>query len=93
MVCNSLNTPPLACENFVDFETDKVDPSTSVWGVILYTLLIMGALFVLVLVVFKRYLKRRMSGHISSQVNQMVSQYIAFYDKNESGIKTTEEAM
>ena len=87
MVCNSLNKPPYQCDSFVDYETDAGHPGTSVGAIIFYTLLIMTLGFVVVLIVFKKCMRKRMNSVIANQVNQMVSQYVSFYDK---GGKQTE---
>jgi hypothetical protein len=90
MVCNSLNKPPYQCDSFVDYETDNGSPGTSVGAIIFYTLLIMTIGFIVVLIIFKKCLRSKMKTAVANEVNQMVSQYIAFYDKDG---KTTEENM
>ena len=88
MVCNSLNKPPFECDSFVDQGTEAERLGTSVGAIIFYALLVMTLGFVAALLVFKHCLKRRMKSNIANQVNHMVSQYIAFYDKDG---KSTEE--
>lgn len=82
MICNSLNTPPFECYSFVDQKTESEEFGTSVGAIIFYTLLIMTLGFIAAMIIFKRCLKKRMQSSIANQVNHMVSQYVAFYDKD-----------
>lgn len=80
-ICASLKDAPEECKlsNPVPADSDGV----SVGVVLLIVAISIVVIFLLMIFVYRRMLKREISQNMNTQINDMVSQYMAFYDKKE----------
>lgn len=84
MVCNSLSEEPSACKKEIDVTPGPiVIPEGSLVPTILLIIVLMSAGFFVLLIIYRRVIRKEMQQEMNTQVNQMVSQYISFYDNKE----------
>ena len=79
--------PPYGCTH--EGKKDMIDQKRADFRqhrikIILIVIGILVIFFVVIIVVYKRMARKMMSREMDTQVNEMVSQYIAFYDKDKS---------
>ncbi|CAK61079.1 unnamed protein product (macronuclear) [Paramecium tetraurelia] len=79
-ICNSFNTPPSICKDEVEnYYNQGNDYQYLIWLILIISILI--AIFVIILYcLFKKFVKRDSVEVTQVQVNEMVSQYIKFYE-------------
>ena len=84
MLCNSIYEEPEGCKK-VDASSPGplVVPRGSLVPTILLILVLMVVGFFILLVIYRRIIRKEMQQEMNTQVNQMVSQYISFYDSKD----------
>jgi len=85
--CDSLQTPTALCNQY--FQDRIIVNSFDTGSVILFTLVLL-VIVVIILFFYRRMARREMTKEMSIQVSQMVSQYFALNDLNESKGKADE---
>ncbi|CAD8199430.1 unnamed protein product [Paramecium octaurelia] len=82
-ICNSFVTPPSVCKDEVDdYYNEGSGYQYLIWLILFISILI--AIFVIILYfLFKKFVKRDSVEVTQVQVNEMVSQYIKFYEGKE----------
>jgi len=79
-ICNTLSNPPQECEKYVD-ETVVVTYVKEYWLLLFIVIVVGFVIFSGLFVLYKRYMKRRMSYDMKNRVDDMVSKYIEFYSE------------
>lgn len=99
-ICSSLVEPSELCEKIIDGLVIKSDYTVSqeellkrsgmsVTSIVLITVSVLVVIFIIILIIYKKLVGREMKNEMDTQVNEMVTNYIKFYeqkDKNKSGI-------
>jgi len=85
--CDSLQTPTTLCNQYFQ---DRIYVNTFDTGSVITFTLVLLVIVVIILFFYRRMARREMTKEMSMQVSQMVSQYFALNDLNESKGKADE---
>ncbi|CAD8096846.1 unnamed protein product [Paramecium sonneborni] len=82
-ICYSFQTPPEVCGKHVDGLILQTDSSTNLYLTIAIILVVMIIFFVLLFCVYTKLIRKEFKESSQSQVNEMVTQYIQFYESKD----------
>ncbi|KRX09439.1 hypothetical protein PPERSA_01639 [Pseudocohnilembus persalinus] len=87
-ICAAQLKPSARCKKILaggfDTSSKNLNEGSSTWGIIFIIVAILSVVFTLVLFLYKKYLRRQMNKEIKGQVNQMVSNYVKFYEARQT---------
>ncbi|CAD8054665.1 unnamed protein product [Paramecium primaurelia] len=86
-ICYSFETPPESCGNYVDGYIFQPDQSINLYLTIAIIITVMVIFFVLLFCVYTKLIRREFKESSQAQVNEMVSQYIQFYESKDKKSK------
>lgn len=95
-VCSYFNENeiPEACYNVLEIKINEQRESINAGVVVIVVISVLLVFFVFLVCIYKRWVKKSLSKDMNAQVNQMVSQYIAFYENREKkNTSSTQEAV
>ncbi|CAD8171963.1 unnamed protein product [Paramecium octaurelia] len=82
-ICYSFETPPESCGTYVDGYIFQTDSSTNLYLTIAIIIIVMVTFFVLLFCVYTKLIRKEFKESSQSQVNEMVTQYIQFYESKD----------
>ncbi|CAK70612.1 unnamed protein product (macronuclear) [Paramecium tetraurelia] len=86
-ICYSFTTTPASCGEYIDGQTKQQDSSSNLYltiGIIIFVMLIF---FILLFCVYTRLIQKEFKESSQAQVNEMVTQYIQFYESKDKKSK------
>ncbi|CAD8191913.1 unnamed protein product [Paramecium pentaurelia] len=86
-ICYSFETPPESCGNYVDGYIFQTDSSTNLYLTIAIIIVVMVIFFVLLFCVYTKLIRKEFKESSQAQVNEMVTQYIQFYESKDKKSK------
>lgn len=81
--CSFLETIPETCYDVLEVKINEEKEVLNVFSVLIVVVSIIVVFFFFLVCIYKRWIKKELSSNMNAQVNQMVSQYIAFYENRE----------
>jgi hypothetical protein len=81
--CSFLENIPEVCYEVLEVKINEEKEGISIVTIVIVVLSILVAFFFFLVCIYRRWIKKELSSNMNAQVNQMVSQYIAFYENRE----------
>lgn len=81
--CSFLEKIPEVCYDVLEVKINEEKEGLNAITVLIVVVSIIVIFFFFLVCIYKRWIKKELSSNMNAQVNQMVSQYIAFYENRE----------
>ncbi|CAD8147107.1 unnamed protein product [Paramecium octaurelia] len=86
-ICYSFLIPPASCANYIDGQIQQQDSSSNLYLTIGIIIFVMIIFFMLLFCVYTRLIQKEFKESSKAQVNEMVTQYIQFYESKDKKSK------
>ena len=81
--CSFLDNIPEVCYDVLEVKINEEKEDLNISIVLIVVVCIILIFFLFLVCIYKRWIKKELSSNMNAQVNQIVSQYIAFYENRE----------
>lgn len=79
-ICNTLSDPPSSCKKYIDTVIHESFVSIE-WPTLVLVVALGIFIFSLIFCLYRRFMKKKISGEMQGRVDDMVSKYIEFYSE------------